>query len=258
MDIIIGLLILVLGVALCFWGNRFFRILMPILAFIAGFWIGEALIALVLGDGNAAIIIGWLIGLVGGLVLAGLAFLIPQAAEIILGAAFGWWLASGLLTWLLGDQGMLNLILIVLAAILFAGLTFLDSLRRYLLPAYTALLGASAIASGFLFMFGSLDVEMFRSSFTTMAFVWQESWAVTIFWLLLAVVGFGIQLINTREVVESSEMSEEISELDSFVEVSDQPEGEELVSSFEADDLIDELAADDEFDDLYFTEELES
>lgn len=257
MDIIIGLLILVLGVALCFWGNRLFRFLMPILAFIAGFWIGEAIIALVLGDGNAAIIIGWLIGLVVGLVLAGLALFIPQAAEIILGAAFGWWLASGLLAWLLGDQGMLNLILIVLAALLFAGLTFLDSIRRFLVPAYTALLGASAVASGLLFISGSLDVETFRSSFTTMAFVWQESWLVTAIWLLLAVVGFAIQLVMTREVTEASEELDENAESEPMSDETDQVGEEEIVSSFEADDLMNELAADEDFDDLYFTEEVE-
>lgn len=205
---IIGLFLLIVGAALCFIGYRQFRFLIPVWAFVAGFWIGEAIIASIFPPDAAWIIIGWLVGLVAGLGLAALAIVSHQAAVIILGATFGWWLASGLLAWLEIDQGLVNSILIILAAVLFAGLTFMDTIRRYVLIAFTALVGAGGIASGLLFLVGDLTAETFRDSFTTMAFIWQESVLVTALWVLLAGVGATVQIVTTREESESEEDQE--------------------------------------------------
>ncbi len=205
---IIGLFLLIMGAALCFLGYRQFRFLLPVWAFVAGFWIGEAIIATIFPPDAAWIIIGWLVGLVAGLGLAALAFVSHQAALIILGATFGWWIASGLLAWLEIEQGLVNSILIILAAVLFAGLTFLDSIRRYVVIAFTALVGAGGIASGLLFLVGDLTAETFRNSFTTMAFIWQESGLVVALWVLLALVGAIVQVVTTREKSDSEEDQE--------------------------------------------------
>lgn len=202
---LIGSFLLLFGAALCFIGYRRFRILIPIWTFVAGFWIGEAVIATFFPENAAWIIIGWLVGLIAGLTLAALSFGSHLAGLIILGATFGWWLASGLLAWLQIDQGLVNGLLIILAAIIFAGLTFLESIRRYVVIAYVALVGAGAIASGLLFIVGNLTAETFRNSFTTMSFIWQESGLVTILWVLLAVVGAVVQVVTTREEGEAEE-----------------------------------------------------
>ena len=223
---IIGLFLLVFGAALCFLGYRQFRFLVPIWAFVAGFWIGEAIIATIFPSDAAWIIIGWLVGLIAGLGIAALAFVSHQAALIILGATFGWWITSGLLAWLNIDQGLVNSILIILAAVLFAGLTFVDSIRRYVVSAYTALVGAGGIASGLLFIVGDLTAETFRSSFTTMSFIWEESGLVTILWILLAVVGAVVQIVTTRETSED--------------------EDQELVDDFDDEEWVTQPAVEDE------------
>ncbi len=233
---IIGLFLLIVGAALCFLGYRQFRFLLPIWAFVAGFWIGEAIIAAIFPADAAWIIIGWLVGLVAGLGLAALAFVSHQAALIILGATFGWWIASGLLAWLEIEQGLVNSILIILAAVLFAGLTFLDSIRRYVVIAFTALVGAGGIASGLLFLVGDLTAETFRNSFTTMAFIWQESGLIVALWVLLAIVGAVVQVVTTREK-DDSEEDQEITDTFDDEEWVTQPPLEDEALPQEQDDI---------------------
>ncbi len=290
---IIGLFLLIVGAALCFLGYRQFRFLLPIWAFVAGFWIGEAIIVAIFPADAAWIIIGWLVGLVAGLGLAALAFVSHQAALIILGATFGWWIASGLLAWLEIEQGLVNSILIILAAVLFAGLTFLDSIRRYVVIAFTALVGAGGIASGLLFLVGDLTAETFRNSFTTMAFIWQESGLIVALWVLLAIVGAVVQVVTTREKDDSEEDQEITDTFDDEEWVTQPPledealpqeqddievmpetlvtgaslqdesmadellleplEDEELLSETFVDEDVPEVKPEDEIDDLYLT-----
>jgi hypothetical protein len=239
---IIGLFLLIYGAALTFFGYRQFRFLIPVWAFIAGFWIGEAVIALIFPPDNAWIIIGWLVGLIAGLGIAALAFISLQAAFIILGATFGWWIASGLLAGFNIDQGLVNSILIILAAVLFAGLTFVDSIRRYVVSAYTALVGAGGIASGLLFLLGDLTAETFRNSFTTMAFIWEESGLVTLLWILLAVVGTIVQVVTTSEKGDEEEDQESADDFDDEEWLTQPPSEEEELTEEVPEEMSDEQA----------------
>ena len=92
--LVVGVFTLLFGAAFCFLGYRFFRILLPIWGFIAGFWVGEAFVAAIFGDSNTAIIAGWIVGLIGGLLLAGLSLFLFKVAVAILGATFGLWFVA--------------------------------------------------------------------------------------------------------------------------------------------------------------------
>ncbi len=208
---LVGLFTLLFGGALCFAGLRFFRILLPIWGFVAGFWIGEALIAAIFGDSNTAIIAGWVVGLIGGLVLAALAYWIYRAALAILGAGFGLWLFAALLTWIGLESNLLVAILAIFGAILFAILALQDTLGKYLTIALTALLGATGIIVGLLFLIGPLTVENFRAGLAPLLpSVLQESWLAALLWLLLAVLGGLIQWLTTRGSEDTEEPEDEL------------------------------------------------
>lgn len=197
----IGVFTLLFGAAFCFLGNRYFRILLPIWGFIAGFWVSEAFVATIFGDSNTAIIAGWIAGLIGGLVLAGLSFFLFKVAVVILGATFGLWFMAGLLTWLGMESSLLVTILAISGAILFAVLTFQDNIRKYLIIAFSALIGATGIVVGLLFLFDPSMVENFRSGVAPLLpSIVQELWLAAVLWLVLALLGAAIQWIASRDV----------------------------------------------------------
>lgn len=198
--LLVGAFTLLFGIAFCFLGFKYFRFLIAIWGFIAGFWISEAFIGTIFGASNPAVIAGWIVGLIGGLVLAGLSYFLYNAAVAILGATFGLWFVAGLLTWIGMESSLLVAILAILGAILFAVLTFQDSVRKYLVIAITALIGATGIVSGLLFLFGPLTVEVFRSGQAPLLpSLLQELWLALVLWLLLAVLGAAVQWLTTRE-----------------------------------------------------------
>lgn len=199
--LVVGVFTLLFGGAFCFLGYRYFRFLLPIWGFIAGFWVGEALVATIFGDSNAAIIAGWIGGLIVGLVLAGLSFFLFKVAVAILGATFGLWFVAGLLSWLGMEASLLVTILAILGAILFAVLTFQENIRKYLVIAFTALIGATGIVLGLLFLFPPLTVDIFRAGLAPVVpSVLQESGLAAVLWLVLALLGAAIQWISSREV----------------------------------------------------------
>jgi hypothetical protein len=174
---------------------------LPIWGFIAGFWISEAFVATILGDSNAAIIAGWIVGLIGGLVLAGLSLFLFKVAVAILGATFGLWFVAGLLSWLGMESSLLLSILAILGAILFAVLTFQESIRKYLVIVFTALIGATGIVLGLLFLFSPLAVDVFRlGSASAVPSLLQESGLAAVLWLVLALLGAAIQWIVSRDM----------------------------------------------------------
>jgi len=73
-DFLIGLLLLVVGAAFCFVGYRFFRILIAIWGFFAGFNLGASGMVALFGQNFLGTVTGWVLGIVVGLVIAVLAY----------------------------------------------------------------------------------------------------------------------------------------------------------------------------------------
>jgi len=201
--LIVGVFTLIYGIAFCFVGYKYFRFLLPLWGFIAGFWISEAFFAALFGDSNSAVIAGWIVGLVGGLTLAALSYFIYQAALAILGATFGLWLVAAILGWLGLESSVLVTILALLGAILFAVLTFQKAIQKYLIIIFSALIGATGIVVGLLFLLVPSSVDHFRSGLSPLLpSILQESSVAALLWIFLALLGVGIQLLTTRDKEE--------------------------------------------------------
>src|SRR4029078_3138850 len=71
--VLASLLIVLLGLGLCFGGYRFFTILLPIWGFFAGFQFGATIFTNLFGQGFLSTIISWVIGLLVGIFAAVLA-----------------------------------------------------------------------------------------------------------------------------------------------------------------------------------------
>src|SRR6476646_126429 len=98
--VLASLLIILLGLGLCFGGYRFFTILLPIWGFFAGFQFGATIFTNLFGQGFLSTVISWVIGLLVGIFAAVLAYLFYAGAVVLLAALVGYELGVGIITWI--------------------------------------------------------------------------------------------------------------------------------------------------------------
>jgi predicted flap endonuclease-1-like 5' DNA nuclease len=142
---LVGLLLVLAGLAGVFWGYRIFRILLPIVGGIAGYLIAAALFPNSL---FLAIVIG-IILVVGLAILAYLAWsVLVTISGAILGGAIGAAIAQGLNLW----TWLGWILVIVLGAV---GAYLVWKIRDEVVIILTAIVGAGFVASGLRVWFGS-------------------------------------------------------------------------------------------------------
>jgi len=194
MDFLITLLwalgLLLLGGVFCFAGFRFFRWLLPIFGFVAGFWIGEGIIAALFDYTTTMVIVGWVVGLIVGLILAGLAYFLFKAGIVILGALFGFWLGAAIVDAIGLDNAVLGLLLSIAGAVIFAILVMRANLQAILVQIITALFGATLFLSGFAILLKVITVEQFRSNTFAIRGITASSPLWLLLWVILALLGF--------------------------------------------------------------------
>jgi hypothetical protein len=201
-DILVGILVLVLGIALCLIGYRLALILIPILGFFAGFWLGAAGIMSFFDDGFLATAAGWVIGFFVGLLFAILAYLFYYVAVVILGLSIGASAGSGLMALFGVDSTWIVAIVAAILAIVMAAAVIVLNLPKILLIVYTAFVGAVGIIAGLLLIFNSIDREQLGYGAAWAAI--DDSWFWALVWIVLAAVGIGIQTtLSSGYIVET-------------------------------------------------------
>jgi hypothetical protein len=197
-DFLIGVLVLLVGAAFCFVGYRFFRILIAVWGFFAGFNLGAAGMTALFGQNFLGTTTGWILGLVVGLVLAGLAYFFYYVAVVLLGTSVGYSLGSGLIAAFgLNNPGFLSVTVGIIFAVVFALLILVLNLPKLLIMAFTALGGAVAMLAGILIMLGQVHVVGLQYG-VAIALV-KASWFWSIMAIVLAVGGFLAQWRTMQE-----------------------------------------------------------
>jgi hypothetical protein len=197
-DFLIGALILLAGAAFCFVGYRFFRILIAIWGFFAGFNLGTAAMTALFHNAFLGTTTGIILGLVIGLVFAALAYFFYYFAVVLLGASAGYELGSGLIGAIgLNNQGLVAVIVGVVLAVVFALLILVLNLPKLLIMVFTALGGAIAMLAGLLILVGQVKVAYLQYG-DAVALV-KASWFWSIVAIVLAVVGFLAQWRSMQE-----------------------------------------------------------
>jgi hypothetical protein len=197
-DFLIGALVLLVGAVFCFVGYRFFRILIVIWGFFAGFNLGTAAMTSLFNNAFLGTTTGIVLGLVIGLVFAALAYFFYYFAVVLLGASAGYTLGSGLIGAIgLNNPGFVAVIVGVVLAVVFAFLILVLNLPKLLIMVFTALGGAVAMLAGLLILFGQVKVAYLQYG-DAVALV-KASWFWSIVALALAVVGFLAQWRTMQE-----------------------------------------------------------
>jgi hypothetical protein len=185
---LLGIIALAVGAAFTFYGFKFFLILLPLWAFVAGFAAGAQAMSVLFGDGFLATVLGWVIGFVTGAAFAIISYLWYWAAVVLLGIAVGYQLGVGLMA-LINITGFLSIAIGVIVGVVFAVGTIVLGVPRALVVVLTALGGAATVVAGALLIIGRIQTEDLGSGLVG-AVIYDN-----VFWLLAFAVVAALGII---------------------------------------------------------------
>ncbi|MCJ7444252.1 MAG: DUF4203 domain-containing protein [Methanotrichaceae archaeon] len=176
----VAALLLIFGIALSLQGYKWFKILLPILAFAVGFTAGSNAVSNVYGVSIFSSLVIAVAGLILGLLLAVIVYLSFNLAIILLGALFGYTIGSAIASFLGFETGLIQIVAGLILAIIAVIIVVRLNLPKYLVIALTSLIGTEAILGGLLLLTGSISVndlklgswESILSQFHILAIVW--------------------------------------------------------------------------------------
>jgi Domain of unknown function (DUF4203) len=205
MEILIGIILALIGLAVCFFGLRFWFILLPVFGGVTGFFVGARVIQDFFGTGFLSTATSWIVGIVVGLAFALLAYYVWYAGAIIMAGAVGASLFSGILHALFSNPwGVVLFIVAAIGAIIFAVGALVLNLPIYIVIVNSALAGASLAIAGLLTIFGTIQVLELANG-ATLAVVNETrlghaSWLWVLAWIVLVVAGIFYQLRSVDEI----------------------------------------------------------
>lgn len=195
----IGLFAMLIGLAVCFNGYRWFLIFLPIFGFFIGFFVGAGATQALFGSGFLVTTTSWVFGFVLGAVFAVLSYLFYYIAVIIVGGGLGYALVVGVLQAIGLDMGLIVWLLGVAGAVIAAIATIVLNLQKWVIVAFTSVAGATVIIGSFFLAFGTIAPEHFSRNAVRM--IIDDSFLWLVFWLVLVVLGFLAQVATTRDFV---------------------------------------------------------
>jgi hypothetical protein len=192
MTLIIAIVALLIGVAFCFAGWRFFLILLPIWAFVVGFNIGTDAISALFGDGTFATVTSWIVGFVAAVAFAIFSYLYYYIAVAVLGGAVGY--AIGTSAWgLIGNEyGAIAFVIGLACAVIVGGAVLLLNVPKYLVIVLTGLGGAATILAGWFILIDKIPSDAIH--WTAVGQLITDSWFYLIVFGVVAAAGIIAQM----------------------------------------------------------------
>jgi hypothetical protein len=197
--VLASLLIILMGLGLCFGGYRFFTILLPIWGFFAGFQFGATIFTNLFGQGFLSTVISWVIGLLVAIAAAALAYLFYAGAVILLAALVGYELGVGIMTWIGFKPGFIPFLVGLVFALGIGALAVFLRFPKLLIIGLTAFAGAGAILAGFFLALGRISLDSLR--FGEVGAILRDSWLWGLLYLAIAAVGFAFQWRTTQNFI---------------------------------------------------------
>ena len=197
MDVFVALVAVAVGLVVCFFGYRIFRLLLPFLGFFVGLIVGAQVVASIFGEGFLATIIGVVAGLVVGLLFGALAYVWWWLGVILVFGGMGYSLGAAIFPAIGIDVGIFNFVLGLVSAAVFAIIAIVLRMPKLIVVAVTGLWGSGAVIAGWMIFTNQLEPD--QLGFGAVDAVVSQS----VFWLIVffavAVVGMAFQLATTQE-----------------------------------------------------------
>ena len=197
--VLVSLLLILLGLAMCFAGYRFFVILLPIWGFFAGFQFGATIFTNLFGQGFVSTVISWVVGLLVGFTAAILAYLFYAAAVLLLAGFVGYQLGVGVMTSFGVQEGWLTFLVGLLIGVALVALALYLHLPKVLILILTAFAGAGTLLAGIFLALGRISLDNLRSG--EVGALLRDGWFWGLFYLAIAALGFYFQWRTTQTFV---------------------------------------------------------
>jgi hypothetical protein len=204
-QVIIGILLALIGLGVCFFGLRYWFILLPIFGAVTGFFVGARVVQEVFGTGFLSTSVSWVVGIIVGLVFALLAWFVWYAGAIIMAGAVGASLFSGILHAIFTNPWGITLFIVALiGAVLFAAIALLLNLPIYIVIVNSALGGAALAVAGVLVLIGNIAVQELSTGATVAVADEVRFQGAGIFWyivfIVLAILGMLFQVQSVSSI----------------------------------------------------------
>lgn len=197
-DLLVGILLGLFGLIVCFVGLRVFFIALPIIGLIVGFFVGAAGVGAILGDSFLSGVLAVVAGIIVGLVFGVLAYFLWYFGALLAAGSTGALIASGFMNAIGVDSGWVVFIAAAVGFVLLFVVAFLLALPIYIVIVNTAFVGAAAVITGILLIFNQFDRADLDYGLAWATI--EESWFWAIAWIVLAVLGVLAQLRSITSV----------------------------------------------------------
>jgi hypothetical protein len=203
-QVLIGIVLALIGLAVCFYGLRFWFVLLPIFGAIIGFFVGARAIQALFGEGFLSTGVSWIVGIIVGIVFALLSWFIWYAGTIIEAGAVGALLFSGVLHALFTEPwGAVAFIVALIGAVIFAVGALILNLPIYIVIVNSALGGAALAISGLMMLLDRITVTEIANG-SAVAVVDESKfqgagWLWVLAWIVLSIVGILYQMRGMAE-----------------------------------------------------------
>jgi hypothetical protein len=187
---------LLLGLAICFGGYRWFLFLLPIWGFFFGFALGAETLQALFGIGFLGTVTSWVIGFIVGAVFALLSYFFYAVAIAVLAGSLGYALGAGFMNLIGLDFGLLVWLVGIVLGVVAIGVTLYLNIQKYVIIVATAIGGAGMIVGTLMLGFIGMTLTKFFENPIRYALQGSPLW--TIFFLVLAVAGVIVQVMATR------------------------------------------------------------
>jgi uncharacterized protein DUF4203 len=194
---VIGLIILLIGLALCFAGYRLFRFILIIWGLLTGFQLGTLLATQLFGPQYAGTALQWIVGAVVAVVLAALAYLLYKWQIVLVGALVGYFLGTSLASALSLTPGWVVIAFGIIGAIILGALVLILDLPKLIIVLSTAIVGAGVTIAGLLLLLSQVNLGDLTAGIAGP--IAHVSWLWTVIWLALVIVGAIFQWTTTQE-----------------------------------------------------------
>jgi len=195
--LLLGILAIAIGAAVCFAGYKFFLFLLPLFGFVAGFWIGSAAITELFGSGFLSEVTGWVVGVVCGVILAIGSYFFWYIAIVALAGAVGAWLGGAVMSAIGFDGGLLNFLVELAIGVVFVVVAIALRFPKWAVLGLTALGGAGTAVSGLLLILGTIPIAAIQDG--PFAAAWSAGPVWALITLVVAVAGFFAQDRSTKD-----------------------------------------------------------
>ena len=189
-----GLIGLLFGAVLTFFGYRLFIILLPIWGFFFGLNLGAQTMQALFGEGFLATVTSWVVGLIVALLFAGLSYLFYLAAVAIAGGSLGYTIVVGILLAIGLPMGILVWLVGAAAFVVMAFVTIRFNVQKWVVEIATGVLGAAVTVAVPLLLFSPAADVMANPVKVAL----NSSPLLTIMFIILAVVGIAFQVQTNR------------------------------------------------------------